>query len=100
MYSASILIVYEGDSDVLGALLGNPPKTPRVDERAPTTLEIRRKMEEEDEDEEEERPATHRVKMIDFAHAAWKPGAGPDENVIKGLKNIEDQIEGLIARLD
>lgn len=99
MYSTSILIVYEGDADALHQLWGHPPKTPRVDERAPTNLEIKKSVEEEEE-EEDEPPVTHRVKMIDFAHAAWTPGEGPDENVIKGLKNIEDQMDLLIARFE
>lgn len=99
MYSASILIVYEGDANALNEIWGHPPKTPRVDERAPTTLEIK-KSEEEEEEEEDEPPVTHRVKMIDFAHAAWTPGSGPDENVIKGLKNVEDQIDLMIARFE
>ncbi|KAM3424447.1 Kinase [Cercospora zeina] len=99
MYSASILIVYEGDADTLDTLMTNPPKTPRVDERAPTSYELKKRAEEEDEDEEE-RPTTHRVKMIDFAHAAWTTGKGPDTNVIKGLKNIEDQMDVLIARFE
>ena len=99
MYSASILIVYEGDSDALDGLMGNPPKTPRVDERAPTSFELKKSVEEEDE-EEEERPTTHQVKMIDFAHAAWTPGKGPDTNVITGLKNVEEQMDLLIARFD
>lgn len=99
MYSASILIVYEGDADALDTLMGGNPKTPRVDERAPTTFEVK-KSQEEEEDEEESPPTTHVVKMIDFAHAAWTPGKGPDTNVIKGLKNIEEQMDTLIARFD
>ncbi|KXT12540.1 hypothetical protein AC579_7489 [Pseudocercospora musae] len=99
MYSASILIVYEGDADALETLMGGDPKTPRVDERAPTTFEVK-KSQEEEEDEEESPPTTHVVKMIDFAHAAWTPGKGPDTNVITGLKNIEDQMDTLIARFD
>jgi len=99
MYSASILIVYEGDASALDELWGHPPKTPHVDERAPTNLEIKKSVEEEEE-EEAEPPVTHRVKMIDFAHAAWTPGQGPDENVIKGLKNVEDQMDLLIARFE
>ena len=50
MYSASILIVYEGDSDALDTLMGNPPKTPRVDERAPTTFEVKKSVEEEEDE--------------------------------------------------
>ncbi|EME78371.1 uncharacterized protein MYCFIDRAFT_212366 [Pseudocercospora fijiensis CIRAD86] len=99
MYSASILIVYEGDADALDTLMGGDPKTPRVDERAPTTFEVK-KSQEEEEEEEESLPTTHAVKMIDFAHAAWTPGKGPDTNVITGLKNIEDQMDMLIARFD
>lgn len=99
MYSASILIVYEGDSNALDEIWGHAPKTPLLDERAPTALEVK-KSEEEEEEDEEAPPVTYRVKMIDFAHAAWTPGKGRDENVIKGLKNIEDQMDLLIARFE
>lgn len=100
MYSASILIVYEGNSDALNSLMGNEPKTPMVDERAPTQTELNKSMEEEEEEEEDGAPVAYKVKMIDFAHADWTPGKGPDENVIKGLKNIENQMDQLIARFD
>jgi 1D-myo-inositol-tetrakisphosphate 5-kinase/inositol-polyphosphate multikinase len=100
MYSASILIVYEGDNNALDTLMGNPPKTPRGDERAPTTLEVKQSQDEEEDEDEDAPPVAHRVKMIDFAHAKWCPGEGPDENVIKGLKNIEDQMDMLIARFE
>lgn len=99
MYSASILIVYEGDSQALDEIWGHAPKTPRVDERAPTASEVK-KSEEDEEEDEESPPITYKVKMIDFAHAAWTPGKGKDENVIKGLKNIEDQMDVLIARFE
>ena len=99
MYSASVLIVYEGDSSALEVLMGSEPKTPRIDERAPTQLEVKKSMEDEEEDESEP-PVAYKVKMIDFAHAEWTPGNGKDENVIKGLKNIEKQMDQLIARFD
>ncbi len=97
MYSASVLIVYEGDSGELGELMGGEPKTPRVDERAPTRLEVKKSIDDE-EDEEEKPPVAFKVKMIDFAHAAWTPGRGKDDNVIIGLKNVEKQMDQLIAR--
>lgn len=101
MYSASILIVYEGDDSALSSLMGaDVPKTPRVDERAPTQRELNKSMEEEEEEEEGGPPVAFKVKMIDFAHAGWMPGGGKDENVIKGLKNIEAQMDQLIARFD
>jgi inositol-polyphosphate multikinase len=97
MYSASLLIVYEGDSGALQTLLGGEPKTPRIQERAPTLGEV--KQSEEEEEEEDEAPVAFKVKMIDFAHATWAPGQGKDDNVIKGLKNIEEQMDVLISRL-
>lgn len=99
MYSASVLIVYEGDSSTLDVLLGAEPKTPRVDERAPTMREVQKSIDEEEE-EEEEPPVAFKVRMIDFAHAAWVSGQGKDDNVIKGLKNVEKQMDQLIARFD
>lgn len=101
MYSASVLIVYEGDTQTLDAQMGNqPPAPPSADEKAPTTLAVKQNLDEDEDEDEEAPPLTHRVKMIDFAHAKWTPGEGPDENVIKGLKNIEDQMDGLIARFE
>lgn len=101
MYSASILIVYEGDTQTLDAQMGNqPPAPPTADEKAPTARAVRQNLDEDEDEDEEAPPLTLRVKMIDFAHAKWTPGMGPDENVIKGLKNIEDQMDTLIARFD
>ncbi|KAK5165191.1 uncharacterized protein LTR77_009289 [Saxophila tyrrhenica] len=99
MFSASILVVYEGDSSELGVLMGSEPKTPRVDERAPTRLEVKKSLEEEEE-EEALPPVAFKVKMIDFAHAGWTPGEGRDENVIAGLKGVEGCMDQLIARFD
>lgn len=100
MYSASVLIVYEGDADTLDTIMGGEPKTPRIDERAPTAKELAKSEEEEEDDEEGALPAGFKVKLIDFAHAEWTPGKGKDENVITGLKNVEKQMDALIARFD
>lgn len=122
MYGASLLIIYEGDSAALATLMGEeyaPPRTSEQgDERAPTKDEVEQREQEAEAEEAEEAevddgeeeegaegeevlrstPTTHSVKMIDFAHAAWTPGQGPDENVILGLKNIENQFNLLIPR--
>jgi 1D-myo-inositol-tetrakisphosphate 5-kinase/inositol-polyphosphate multikinase len=71
-----------------------------MEEKAPTTLEVQKSEAEEEDEEEDAPPPAFNVKMIDFAHAQWTPGKGPDENVIKGLKNIENQMDALIAKLD
>ncbi|KAL4802331.1 inositol polyphosphate kinase-domain-containing protein [Aspergillus unguis] len=41
-----------------------------------------------DEDEEEDGPKVHDLRLIDFAHANWTPGQGPDENVLTGVRNL------------
>lgn len=94
MYSASILIVYEGDVSALKNLMGRQQKAPSAQEKAPTLGEV--KASEEDDDDEED-PVACKVKMIDFAHANWTPGEGKDENVITGLRNIEKQMDLLIS---
>ena len=33
-------------------------------------------------------PAIHALKLIDFAHASWNPGQGPDQNFLSGLSNV------------
>ena len=41
----------------------------------------------DDDDEEVKFPAIQNLKLIDFAHAEWTPGRGPDENVLHGIRN-------------
>ncbi|KAK8432127.1 arginine metabolism regulation protein III [Phyllosticta citricarpa] len=53
----------------------------------------------EDEDEEEE-PKLVTVKLIDFAHASWTPGQGPDENALRGVRAVVSVLEGLERELD
>jgi len=96
MYSASLLVVYEGDNAALESLLGVSSKTPKADEEVPSLREVKESIEEEEEENVE--PVAFKVKLIDFAHAAWTPGKGKDENVIKGLKKVEDQLDQLIMR--
>ncbi|GES59894.1 arginine metabolism regulation protein iii [Aspergillus terreus] len=48
----------------------------------------------EDEDEEES-PKVHDLRLIDFAHASWTPGQGPDENVLMGVRGLVKLFEEL-----
>ncbi|KAI1775084.1 inositol polyphosphate multikinase [Hypoxylon cercidicola] len=43
---------------------------------------------EDDSDDESSFPRIYTLKLIDFAHAAWKPGQGPDENVLLGVRSL------------
>jgi 1D-myo-inositol-tetrakisphosphate 5-kinase/inositol-polyphosphate multikinase len=83
MYSASILLVYEGD----------------VDEYANTKQKLRSAhLEDEDEDDEETLPKLAEVKMIDFAHATWTPGQGPDENALQGMRSTAKILKELLDK--
>lgn len=48
-----------------------------------------------DDDDEEETPKVHDLRLIDFAHARWTPGAGPDENVLMGIRSLIKVFEEL-----
>ncbi|KAI0431033.1 SAICAR synthase-like protein [Xylaria sp. FL1042] len=50
---------------------------------------------EEDFDEMSNFPHIYSLKMIDFAHAEWTPGLGPDEAVLLGVRSLADIFEKL-----
>lgn len=42
----------------------------------------------DDESEFSRLPPIYSIKLIDFAHATWVPGQGPDENVLFGVRSL------------
>ncbi|RPA86757.1 SAICAR synthase-like protein [Ascobolus immersus RN42] len=97
MYSASLLFVFEGGAKELREAL---EQEAILDEERRKKQEARRASgidtddEEVDDDEEEEdddvpRKGVENCKLIDFAHASWTPGQGPDENLLRGVRNVE-----------
>lgn len=53
---------------------------------------------EDDDDDDEElssQPRIFSLKLIDFAHAEWVPGQGPDENSLFGVRNLIKVFEEL-----
>nr|POE72070.1 inositol polyphosphate multikinase [Quercus suber] len=97
MYSASVLIVYEGDAVALKGL-AEESKAITDDVRTVMSTEVVQTEEEENDDDlEEEEAVPFKVKMIDFAHAKWTPRLGTDENVTKGLRTIEGQLKLLTS---
>jgi 1D-myo-inositol-tetrakisphosphate 5-kinase/inositol-polyphosphate multikinase len=95
MYSASILLVYEGDIDAY-------EKT--REKLASTTVKAGNEDEGDEEDEggeeEEDLPKLAAVKVIDFAHATWQPGRGPDENAIRGMRSTGKILEELSKEME
>lgn len=132
MYSASILIVYEGDPDALDSVLVySSPGIISYDDVDVVTAYVRPgvdpvftdgededdeededgeieeedddmdmdapDIDEEDEDDDDEtKQKIHEVVMIDFAHAKFVPGEGPDENALKGVRSIRRILQGLL----
>ncbi|KAI1102193.1 inositol polyphosphate multikinase [Jackrogersella minutella] len=120
MYSSSLLFVFEGDGAALKAAIEQakvnavsagsrrgasraPVTNLRVDSGIgmneedlydPTTLEEFDELEDESEDESSF-PNIYTVKLIDFAHASWEPGQGPDENVLLGVRSLAKIFEDM-----
>ncbi|KAI9848024.1 MAG: hypothetical protein M1837_001126 [Sclerophora amabilis] len=95
MVGASILVVVEGDGAVLKKVLEDE----RQQQQGHTKVASHDDVDDDDDDEEEEeKPKAHEVKMIDFAHARWTPGKGPDENALQGVRSIERILTELEGR--
>ena len=107
MYGASILMAYEGDGNALQKALQAEEEISK--QRAGSwdsrmdggkNEEDEREEEEKDEDQDEdedESPRVYTVKLIDFAHATWTPGFGPDENALRGVRNIVRLVKEMIG---
>lgn len=117
MYGASILFVYEGDVVALQEALDEDR---RRREEVDVNVNGQGREDDEDDDDDDEievdnddegedgnkdeegvkkrrrrRLKCYAVKLIDFAHATWTPGQGPDENVLKGVRNVQGIFESL-----
>ncbi|OAL29533.1 hypothetical protein AYO22_01947 [Fonsecaea multimorphosa] len=93
MYSASVLMVYEGDPETLEASIA------KEEEDMPEQQDEDDDEEEDDDDDEDVRPhKVHELRLIDFAHARWTPGEGPDQNALTGIRSLlrllRDLVEG------
>lgn len=85
MYSASILFVYEGDAEALETGI---------------QAEAREEVIEEDEDEAEEETVPQlisKTKLIDFAHAEFREGHGPDMNVLPGVQKVLEHLKMMLV---
>ncbi|KAK1621926.1 inositol polyphosphate kinase [Colletotrichum phormii] len=117
MYSASLLFVFEGDGEKLREAIelnnaavdgieaaveaklqadGEKPgrTTLRVDsgieliEEDRVTFHIPDDGDASDSDSDDQLSKVFTLKLIDFAHAQWTPGQGPDENALKGVRSL------------
>lgn len=96
MFSASLLFVFEGDGRALRSAIemNNASVDALLEEqrqRSAKRVDSGIHMEDDDDSDlelEVEMPAIYKLKLIDFAHAQWTPGQGPDENIIKGVRSL------------
>jgi inositol-polyphosphate multikinase len=90
MFSSSFLFVFEGDGVALRSAMEEAS-------RSPATLQNGNgDASSEDEDElEDTSPKIYGVKVIDFAHAEWTPGMGPDENSLIGVRSVANILQDL-----
>ncbi|KAF2143788.1 uncharacterized protein K452DRAFT_285824 [Aplosporella prunicola CBS 121167] len=105
MYSASLLFVYEGDAEA-ALELRDAARKAEGDVQTATSSGAKGWNEEDDDevdvdvdDEDEDEPKLAVVKLIDFAHAAWTPGQGPDENLLRGVRSIQKLLEEMEEEL-
>ncbi|CAD0108771.1 unnamed protein product [Aureobasidium uvarum] len=100
MYSASLLFVYEGDLQARKEALDSAvaQTAQNRDSDGLRTQEGEGTNEENDDDEEDEQvePKLFDIKMIDFAHAEWTAGQGPDENMLVGIRSVRKVLKSLM----
>ena len=111
IYSSSLLFVFEGDLAALRkALEGTPsseilphPSTPPISLPPSTTSTHSNSSSSSSSlslssssSDSLPLPRIQGLKLIDFAHAAWTPGRGPDENVLHGIRSVIKILRSLL----
>lgn len=86
MYSASVLFVYEGDAEALETGIQEEARGEVVEDEDY----------ENDDDEEMTPQFISKTKLIDFAHAAFREGEGPDHNVLVGVQKVLEHLKMMI----
>ena len=95
MYSSSLLFVYEGDGLGLEEDFAVLDMQPMLSSSTLEDAVAESSDEATDGEEDGQLPKVQAVKMIDFAHAAWTPGQGQDENVLHGIRSVIKILEDL-----
>ena len=105
MYSASLLFVYEGDTQTLQYafvreknLIESLHNGELIVDGKPNGHEFSTGENTDSESTEEEQikfPDIQSLKLIDFAHARWTPGEGSDRNLLYGIDNVIETLRKL-----
>lgn len=100
MYSASILMVYEGDEGAMKLALDEEERrklTTAAGSRDGNEPDGEGPDDDSEEDDDDPKPKLCDMRVIDFAHAAWTPGQGHDENALRGVRSVLKILEQLAA---
>ncbi|KAG9235830.1 putative inositol polyphosphate multikinase [Amylocarpus encephaloides] len=85
MFSSSLLFVFEGDGAALRAAMEEASGSPATLVNSDGDGDG---FSEDEDGHEDPGPKIYAVKIIDFAHAEWTPGLGPDENSLTGVRSV------------
>ncbi|KAH8602070.1 putative inositol polyphosphate multikinase [Bisporella sp. PMI_857] len=100
MFSASLLFVFEGDGVALRKALEEATSKGQAKAAISPVNGFEETEEGDDDDEEEEEDElaakAYAVHVIDFAHATWVPGQGPDDNALKGVRSVVQILDNLL----
>ncbi|KTW30835.1 hypothetical protein T552_00547 [Pneumocystis carinii B80] len=90
MYSSSLLFIYEGDPDALMQRIKQLDAAKQNNEELDTESESSNSGT-DSMDSEKNCNVSHIsvCRLIDFAHAHWVAGQGPDENVLHGIASLK-----------
>jgi len=88
MFSASLLFVFEGDGEALREAMEEASKPLPQAEGEGDGADAEEESDDDDDDDDEIPPKIYAVKLIDFAHAEFVPGQGPDENSLTGIRSV------------
>ncbi|KAG8627746.1 hypothetical protein KVT40_003619 [Elsinoe batatas] len=90
MYSASLLFVYEGDRAARRNAIQSVKKAQGIPNAGGSLVDSAHAAEDlhDEDDDDEEDVKLFDLRVIDFAHATWIPGAGPDENMLHGIRSV------------
>ena len=103
MYSASILLVFEGEATTLQQAFtkeaGMVAAYKTAEGQGKPSVESNEAEDDGDAGEEGKPvfPPIQALRLIDFAHAQWTQGQGPDENLLHGVRNVLKTLKGLLA---
>jgi 1D-myo-inositol-tetrakisphosphate 5-kinase/inositol-polyphosphate multikinase len=107
MYSASILYIYEGDGNVFAEKYkaskersSNLQDSETDNNNNDHDHDHDEKEEEEQESDDEDPNVLLSINIIDFAHARFVPGEGPDKNILQGVRSIIELLETLREELN